>query len=230
MPLETILLPGMMCDHRLFGPQMDLGAIRVPEIPLRHSMAEMAQVLLEDLPDRFALGGLSMGGILAMEILAQAPERVAALALMDTNPLSEQAEVKTRRADHLKAVAEGRLLDVMRDDLKPNYLCNGPLKPSLMRLCMDMAMHLGPLAFQAQSIALRDRRDQTETLGAFKGPALVLCGREDRLCPVERHELMHKLMPGSRLVVIDAAGHMPTLEAPEATNAALAQWMETAHA
>lgn len=229
MPLETILLPGMMCDHRLFGPQMALGAVRVPEVPVMDSMQEMAARLLRDLPDRFALGGLSMGGILAMEVLAQAPERVAGLALMDTNPLSEVEEVKARRAEHLRAVAEGRLLDVMRDDLKPNYLSEGPLKPSLMLLCMQMAMELGPVVFRAQSIALRDRPDQTETLRAFKGPSLVLCGADDLLCPVERHEMMHGLMENSRLVVIEGAGHMPTLEKPEETNAALARWMEEIH-
>lgn len=229
MPADVILLPGMMCDVRLFQHQMGLGPVRVPDIPVAETMAEMAAVLLQDLPDRFALGGLSMGGILAMEMLRQAPGRITALALMDTNPLAELDAVKARRAVHLAAVAEGRLADVMRDDLKPNYLSDGPLKPAILDLCMAMALDLGPEVFRAQSLALRDRIDQTQTLAAFRGPCLVLCGADDRLCPPERHHLMHNLIPGSRLEIIDGAGHLPVLEQPGATNAALAQWMEDAH-
>ena len=226
MPPEVVLLPGMMCDARLFRHQMGLGRVRVPDMPVAETMAEMARTLLRDLPERFALGGLSMGGILAMEILAQAPDRVAGLALMDTNPLAELPEVKARRALHLEAVAEGRLAEVMRDDLKPNYLSDGPLKPEILDLCMEMALALGPDVFRAQSLALRDRPDQTETLAAYRGPTLVLCGAEDRLCPPARHELMHSLIPGSRLEIIAGAGHLPVLEQPQDTNAALARWLE----
>lgn len=224
MPLETILLPGMMCDARLFGPQMELGRILVPEIPNRDTMAGMAAELLPKLPDRFALGGLSMGGILAMEILRQAPNRVAGLALMDTNPLAETEPVKVTRAVHLERVANGGLADVMREDLKPKYLVPGPGRQAILDLCMDMALGLGPEVFRAQSLALRDRADQTATLRSFRGPALVLCGAQDQLCPVARHDLMHGLMPQSTQVVIEGAGHLPSLECPQDTNAALAQW------
>jgi len=220
------LLPGMMCDARLFRHQMELGDIVVPAIPPVESMTEIAKLLLQDLPDRFALGGLSMGGIIAMEILAQAPERVAGLALLDTNPLAELDEVKARRVGQMAAARDGRLAQVMRDELKPNYLVDGPQKPEILDLCMAMALDLGAEVFCAQSIALRDRPDQTDTLRGFAGPALVLCGAEDTLCPLSRHELMHELMPQSALVVVEGAGHLPVLEQPDATNAALKAWME----
>lgn len=230
MPPEVILLPGMMCDHRLFGPQMGLGNVQVPRVPVAETMAGMAQALLAELPARFALGGLSMGGIIAMEILRQAPDRVLGLALLDTNPLAEAEAVKATRARHMKQVAEGALAQVMRDDLKPNYLAPGPGRRAVLDLCLDMALSLGPEVFRAQSLALRDRRDQTDTLGSYRGPALVLCGAEDRLCPVARHELMHALMPQSRLVIVENAGHLPTLERPDETTAALDRWCkEIAH-
>ena len=216
----------MMCDARLFQNQMGLGNVLVPDMPVTETMQEMATVLLQDLPARFALGGLSMGGILAMEILRQAPERVTGLALLDTNPLAETDAVKARRAVHLAEVAKGRLAEVMRDDLKPNYLADGPLKPAILDLCMEMALDLGPEVFRAQSLALRDRRDQTATLTGYDGPCLILCGAEDRLCPLERHQLMHDLMPQSTLVIVEGAGHLPVLEQPEETNAALARWLE----
>jgi pimeloyl-ACP methyl ester carboxylesterase len=89
-----------------------------------------------------------------------------------------------------------------------------------------MALTLGPQVFAAQSRALRDRADRQAALAAFKGPALVLMGAEDRLCPRDRHELMHELMPQSRLVIIEGAGHLPTLEHPDETTAALRRWLE----
>ena len=91
---------------------------------------------------------------------------------------------------------------------------------------MEMAMDLGPGVFTNQSKALRDRPDQCNTLRDFTGAALVLCGRDDALCPVSRHELMHDLMPQSRLEIIEQAGHLPTLEQPQQTTAAMTRWLE----
>lgn len=91
---------------------------------------------------------------------------------------------------------------------------------------MDMALTLGPEVFARQSRALRDRPDQTAALSAFRGPALVLMGAEDRLCPRDRHDQMHALMPQSQLVVIKDAGHLPPLERPKETQAAIRRWQE----
>lgn len=230
MTLPLVLLPGMMCDARLFGPQIaafssDRPILTYPQTA-HDTMAALAADLLSIAPPRFAMAGLSMGGILAMEVLRQAPDRVARLALLDTNPLAEADEVKTRRHRQMKDVAAGRLANVMRDEMKPNYLAEGPQKPQVMDLCMEMALALGPEVFARQSRALMARPDQTETLRRFSGPALILCGRHDLLCPVERHELMHSLMPHGTLTIIEGAGHMPVLEQPEATNAALGRWLE----
>ncbi|MEZ5776998.1 MAG: alpha/beta hydrolase [Paracoccaceae bacterium] len=225
-----VLLPGMMCDGRLFGPQTAaLGlnrAIHLAPISEHDTIAGLAAEVLANAPPRFALAGLSMGGIVAMEIMAQAPGRVERLALLDTNPRAELPEAKARRQPQIDKVEAGKLRAVMRDEMKPNYLIDGPGKQAVMDICMAMAMDLGPDVFVRQSKALRDRPDRQEVLRGVKVPTLVLCGREDRLCPVERHELMHDLIPLSRLEIIEGAAHMPTLEQPQATTAALARWLE----
>jgi pimeloyl-ACP methyl ester carboxylesterase len=110
--------------------------------------------------------------------------------------------------------------------MKPNYLARGPGKKGILDLCLDMALSLGPEVFARQSLALRDRNDRQDALAAFKGPALVLMGAEDRLCPRYRHELMHALMPQSQLVIVEGAGHLPTLERPIETTSALRRWLE----
>ncbi|ATF17388.1 putative hydrolase or acyltransferase (alpha/beta hydrolase superfamily) [Phaeobacter gallaeciensis] len=191
------------------------------------TMAALATGILDIAPKRFAVAGLSMGGILAMELIRQAPERVLGAALMDTNPRAETAEVKARRQPQIDAAQEGRLRQVMRDEMKPNYLTDGPNRGSILDLCMAMAMDLGPQVFVNQSKALRDRPDQCDTLRQFDRPALVLCGRDDALCPPHRHELMHDLLPQSHLEILDGAGHLPTLETPDQTTAALRRWLES---
>ena len=228
--IPLILLPGMMCDARLFTPQIGAlsGKYPILSAPIggHDTMQALASEALACAPQRFALAGLSMGGIVAMEILRQAPDRVAGLALLDTNPLAELDDVKARRGPQIEAVERGNLRKVMAEEMKPNYLTDGPRRAPILDLCMDMAMDLGPDAFINQSKALRDRSDRSDTLLDFTGAALVLCGRDDALCPVSRHELMHGLMPQSRLEIIEQAGHLPTLEQPQQTTAALARWLE----
>lgn len=224
-----VLLPGMMCDARLFAPQVTAfsGDRDVQIMALNGpSVAEIAEDILKRAPARFALAGLSMGGIVAMEILRQAPDRVERIALLDTNPLAETDHVRDRREPQIDKVRNGGLIDVMRDEMKPNYLTDGPERDRILALCMDMAQTLGPDLFVDQSRALQTRPDQSQTLQNSAIPTLILCGREDRLCPVSRHRLMKELMPHATLVIIENAGHLPTLEQPQQTTAALARWLE----
>ncbi|MEQ8340162.1 MAG: alpha/beta fold hydrolase [Marinovum algicola] len=227
-----VLIPGMMCDARLFAPQIAAFSgnrgLHLAPIAAQDSVPALAAQILASAPPRFALAGLSMGGIVAMEVLRQAPDRVDRIALLDTNPRAESDAVKARRRPQLEAVAQGRLAQVMREEMKPNYLAPGPRRADILDLCLEMALALGPEVFARQSRALMDRPDQCDTLRAARLPALVLCGRADALCPVHRHELMANLIPGARLEIVEQAGHLPTLERPEFVNAALGRWLEAA--
>ena len=230
---DLILLPGMMCDARLFAPQIAVlqTSMRI-SVPLPVSAPDMARSAAEVLagaPDRFALGGVSMGGILAMEIMRQAPQRVTHLALIDTNPFAERDEVKARRTPQMDAVRDGRLAAVMRDEMKPNYFTHRPDSADLLDLTMAMATDLGPDAFIAQSLALRDRPDYEATLRRVTCPTLILCGRHDQLCPVERHEAMEAMIPHARLCIVEDAGHLPTIETPDIVSTALQELLETHH-
>ena len=226
MTLPLVLIPGMMCDARMWG--------RVPAVlpcPVRHalpvgadSMAAIAARILADAPARFALAGLSMGGIVAMGILHLAPERVARVALLDTNPRAEVPQVQARREPQIARAISGDLSGLMREQMIPNYLAQP--NPEIDALCLEMALTLGPDVFAEQSRALRDRADRQDALRNYGGPALVLTGAHDRLCPMDRHVLMQELLPNSDLVVIADAGHLPPLESPDATATALRTWLE----
>ncbi len=230
MKTPLVLLPGMMCDARLFGPQVaglsDLCDMHVLPVTHADTMQDLAAAVLEAAPERFALGGLSMGGIVAMEVIRQAPDRVMAAAFLDTNPRAELPEVAEIRGPQIEKVRGGGLRDIMLTEMKPRYLADPGSGRHILDLCMDMAESLGPDVFIRQSLALRDRPDQQDTLRAMRVPTLALCGAQDQLCPIERHELICDLVPGAHLEIIENAGHLTTLEQPEHTNAALRRWLE----
>ena len=220
-----------MCDARLFGPQIAAFSSERPlflgSIHRADNVEDLAAAILVDAPPTFALCGLSMGGIVAMEVLRQAPERVKKIAMLDTNPFPETAEVKSRRYPQMQAVRDGRLAEVMRDEMKPNYIANGPHRQGVLDLCMDMALCLGPHAFLRQSRALMNRPDQSATLRNSDLPTLILCGRNDALCPVSRHKAMAEMITDSHFEIVENAGHLPTLEQPDSTNAALRRWLHS---
>jgi len=225
-----VFLPGMMCDARLFGPQIaELScdtAVMVAPVTMGDRVEETASALLDILPKRFALAGLSMGGIVAMEILRRAPDRVTRIALMDTNPLAETPASAANREPQIVKVRSGRFTEVLREKIQPSHFAPTPYRGEVVELVMDMAETLGPEVFIRQSRVLQRRKDQQATLRKCRVPALVLCGAQDTLCPPKRHEFMAELTPYARLKIVEGAGHYPTLEQPAETTAALRAWLE----
>jgi len=221
----------MMCDARLFEVQVATfsvdRAVMVAPLTGQTSVEALAGEILAHAPPKFALAGLSMGGITAMEIIKRAPERVTRLALMDTNPHAEQAARALERVAQIERVRAGGLRPVMRDEMKPNYLSEGPNKGRILDLCMAMSEALGVEVFIDQSLALKHRPDQCDTLRAIQVPTLILCGEDDTLCPVEKHELMRDLIPNAHLVIVPGAGHLPVLEQPARTTDALRRWLSS---
>lgn len=229
MSEPIVFLPGMMCDARLFGPQLaamsSTHAVMVAPITQGERVEDIAGALLDLLPRRFALAGLSMGGIVAMELMRRTPERITRLCLLDTNPLAETPQVAAMREPQIVAAKTGRLVEVMRDEMKPNYLAPGPARQDVLDLVMEMARTLGPDVFIRQSRALQRRRDQQGTLRRVHVPTMVICGEHDELCSVRRHTFMAELIDSARLHVLENAGHLPTLETPDEVIDLLYDWM-----
>ena len=224
-----VLLPGMMCDARLFGPQI---AALSPEIAITVApvtggdrMEEIASGLLDVLPRKFALAGLSMGGIVAMEILRRAPERVSRLALMDTNALAETPQSAADYEPMIIKLRAGLLEAAVQGLFRPEFLAPGPQRATVMNMLAKMAENIGCEQIIRQLRAIQRRRDYQATLRQCKVPALVLYGEHDSLTPRRRHEAMASLIPYSELAVIRDAGHLPTLESPDAVTAALRVWL-----
>ena len=230
MTEPLVLLPGMMCDDRVFAPLMRAfgpeRAIMVAPITIGERIEEIAAKLLDQLPERFALLGHSMGGIVAMEVLKRIPRRVIRLCLMSTNPLPEAPAFASTREPMIIGAQSGRLDDVMRDMMPPDFLAPGPDRLEIQTLLADMARDLGPDVFVAQSRALQRRPDQQGTLRKCTVPTRIICGDSDPLTPARRHEFMAKLIPDATLSIIEGCGHIPMLEQPDATNQSLRDWLD----
>jgi pimeloyl-ACP methyl ester carboxylesterase len=227
---ETVVfLPGLMCDARLFGPQIaDLSRERgvlVAPTTEGERIEEIASGLLDAMPRRFALTGHGMGGMVAMEILRRAPERISRLALLSTHPLAETPQQAAERDPRIIRARTGRLAEALAQDIPPQAVAESGWRGEIMALLKDMAQGLGPEAYVRQSRALQRRRDQQATLRRVAVPTLVLCGEADPVTPVKRHSFMADLIPGAVLRVLPGVGHYPSLEAPDATAQALRDWL-----
>ncbi|SLN57438.1 Pimeloyl-[acyl-carrier protein] methyl ester esterase [Falsiruegeria litorea R37] len=225
-----VLLPGMMCDARLYAHQLlTLGrdrAVMVAPIHLGERVEEIASGLLDQLPQRFALAGLSMGGIIAMEIYRRAPDRVTRLCLMDTDVQADTPVIAAAREPMIVGAKAGRLDEVLRQAMQPEYLAPNANRMQTLEQVYAMGRDMGAEAFVRQSRALQRRPDQQGTLRKIKVPTLVLCGAHDALTPVKRHTFMAELIPGAELQVIDNAGHLPTLETPDIVTRVLLTWLQ----
>jgi pimeloyl-ACP methyl ester carboxylesterase len=221
----VVLVPGLASDARVFAPQivaLSAGrAVHMGHVAEDATIEDMARSVLADAPARFALAGHSMGGIVALEMVRQAPERVTRLALIASDCLADPPAVAAAREELIVAARAGRLSEAMGKALSPETLAPCPGRGELHGALVRMAQELGPEAFVRHMRALQRRPDLQRTLRMLKIPVLILGGRHDRICPPRRQEFMAGMAWTARLLILEEAGHVPMLEAPEAVTQAL---------
>ena len=243
---ETIIfIHGHPFNRSMWLPQAELlrRTYRVIALDLRgygESMVTAGKVRLEDHAadirnlldhlgvDQIILGGLSMGGQIVMEFYRQFPERVRALMLADTfaqldTPQSRENRIKT--ADRL--ILEGMehySAEVLSKMITP---ANIESMPEVAAHVMVMMKTTPPDGAAASLHGRAERRDYLPILSGIIVPTLIVVGREDEFTPVNDAELMHSLIPNSKLEVIEGAGHMPNLEREREFNLLLINWLAT---
>ena len=228
MSCDLLLLPGHMCDARLWR-YIDCGSR-----PLHHAdltqddrVECMAMRVLQGAPDRFVAVGFSMGGIVAMHLAAPAAERLVGLVLLDTNAEADLPERALARRRQQARARAGALREVVANELKPNYL--SPInrgRADILELTMSMAIDLGPDVFIRQSEALRQRSDARPLLRHISVPTLVACGADDQLCSPDRHREVAAALPNAEFAVVALAGHLLPLERPADLSALLRGFLD----
>lgn len=224
-----VLVPGLLCDAAVWAHQIaymeDVADCHVGDTRRDDSIDGMARTILNAAPDSFALAGLSMGGYVALEIMRQAPERVTRLALLDTAATPDDEERRAYRRDLIKLAETGEFKGVA-PRLLPQFIHADRLQDgNLTDAVMEMTQRVGKEAFVRQQTAIMERIDSRPSLGEIRVPTLVLCGRQDILTPVERHEEIAAAIPSARLSIIEDSGHLTTMESPQAVTVMMRDWL-----
>jgi 3-oxoadipate enol-lactonase len=191
-------------------------------------MAEDVAALLDELgvAGPVVLGGLSMGGYVALAFTRLFRERVRALVLADTRPQADTNEARrTREETAQRALREG--MQAVADAMLPKLLAPSTLerRPDVVERVREMILGTRPEGAAAALRGMAVRRDQTDLLSEIDAPTLVLVGSEDALTPPKDSEMMRDAVRGARLVSMDGAGHVSNLERPDEFNRALADFL-----
>lgn len=225
---NLVLLPGTLCDERLFAHQVEhlaaLTHVRVGDLTTADTIEGMAESVLDTAPGKFALAGLSLGGIVALEIMRVAPERVTHLALLGTShrpPTETQIDTWTMFE---RMSLDGEFNRITPERLAPD-LIHRQEDEGLRQLVLDMASAVGPEAFLRQNHANSHRPDNRVVLGQIACPTLVLCGAEDAVCPVALHEEIAAEITGAELIIVPGAGHLTTIDQPKAVTTVMRSWL-----
>jgi pimeloyl-ACP methyl ester carboxylesterase len=229
-PLPIVLIPGLLASARMYAAQIPhlwrVGPVMIADHTRDESMSAMARRILAAAPARFALAGLSMGGYVAFEILRQAPERIAKVALLDTSARADGPEQAAMRRAQMTLAAQGRLAEVVEQQF-PRLVHRARRADAALREVFNlMAEEVGAAAFIRQQTAILGRSDSRPTLASLRAPALVLVGEDDELTPPERAAEIAAGIPGAHLVTVPQCGHISTLEQPAEVTQALLEWLE----
>lgn len=229
--MPILLVPGLVSSPRIYAPVMPalwrFGPVTVANHIRDDNMGAIARRILAEAPPRFALAGHSMGGYISFEIMRQAPERVAKLALINTQARPDTPEASERRRAMMARARGGQYLAVL-DELFPGFVHPSRQGDAVLRqLIHDMGKDVGAEGFVRQQTAMIGRVDSRPSLAWIKCPTLVLTGDTDNTIPNALSKEMADGIHGAKLVILDNCGHLPQPEQPAATAAALVEWLRT---
>jgi pimeloyl-ACP methyl ester carboxylesterase len=227
--MPILLVPGLVSSPRIFAPVVPalwrLGPVTIANHIRDDNMGSIARRVLAEAPPRFALAGHSMGGYIAFEIMRQAPERVARLALINTQARPDTPGATARRKTQVARARAGEFRAIL-DELFPGFVHPSRRdNADLRQLVHDMGDDVGTDGFARQQSAIMSRPDSRPTLAWIKCPTLVLSGDEDNTIPNTLSAEMANGIPAAKLVILSHCGHLPQVEQPQATADALVEWM-----
>ncbi len=202
------------------GPAFE--ALNLPGTTMADYAADVFELMTHlDIPEA-TIGGLSMGGYVALAMVRQAPSRVSGLVLADTRATADTAEARAGR-DRMLALVEREGPSGVAREMLPKLLSESTQReqPDLADVVRRLIGLNTTEAIAAAIHALKERPDSTDLLASIACPTVVICGEDDVLTPMADSEAMAAAIPGARLVRLPGAGHLSNLEHPLGFNAAL---------
>lgn len=227
---RLILLPGLASDATMWRDQLAVLPQRyrplVSDVHSRcDSIAAMAATLLAELDGDLVLCGASMGGIVAMETVRQAPQRIRGMALLGANASPETEDMRALRETAIEMFAQGRVEEVLKTNLPLAFHPSRAQDTTLLASYLGFVLQAGAAQLIRQNRAIMTRPDARSHLASVRCPVLVMCGDSDQLTPPDCSRQIARLIPRSELLLIEQCGHMLTMERPDEVNAALLGWL-----
>lgn len=222
------LLPGLLCDATVWEHQWASLArhaeIHIPVFSGISSFREMALSVLKDAPEKFSVVGHSMGGRVAFEMMHLVPERIEKFAVMSVGVHPVQPGEAAKRMVQVE-LAEQQGMEALADDwIPPMVHPSRHNDPALMQKIRTMVLRRTPDDHRCQIEAALTRADQSLYLASIKQKVLLLCGTEDSWSPLVQHQKIQQQLATSELHTVADAGHMVTMERPEAVSRVLVDW------
>ncbi len=226
---HILFVPGLACNSTMWRDQIagleDIADCWVAPLPAYDDLTPIAEDILKDAPDRFALVGSSMGGYLAFEIIRKAPERVTGLALIGTTADPELPDVTARRW-HMIRKSEKRGFLTMWREFIPRFVHPDRLDDvALIEELMKQAYEIGHYTFRQHQIAMMKRGGYHDVLKTIRCPTAIMVGDGDILTPVATHQEMADTIPGALISIFPNSGHLLSIERPKETTAVLRGWL-----
>lgn len=223
---------GIGSMYRVIAPDL-LGHGDSPAPDGDYSIDGMADDVIElldtlGLDEPVVVGGLSMGGYVALSIVARHPERVRALMLMDTRAAADSPEAAAKRGELAQAVIEAGDPGPAIDAMIPRFFSKSTeeYRPDLVVSIRRMMERNTARGVVGTLRALASRPDRRGELGSIRIPTLVIVGEEDAITPPEEAMAMADAIPGARLEVVPAAGHLAPYENPTVANGVILRFLE----
>ncbi|HEY2786296.1 MAG TPA: alpha/beta fold hydrolase [Fimbriiglobus sp.] len=238
-----VLLHAFPYDRGMWAPQREglasVARVITPDLPGFGQSAPMPDITVEGMADavaqlldslrlneRINLGGLSMGGYVAMAFARKYPDRLCGLILADTRGEPDDDTGRLNRGKAIEAVRTGGVAQFVDTQL-PNHFSPETFaaRPAIVAEAKRIASAQSVEAIIAALVALRDRPDAIAGLSGVSAPTLILVGENDAVTPPAVAETMRTRIPGSRFVRIPAAGHLSNMEQPDVFNASVREFI-----
>ncbi|WP_158233814.1 alpha/beta fold hydrolase [Sporosarcina sp. P3] len=231
MGQKLVLIPGLNNTAETWdgvvkelSPTIEAFPVDVPQLP---SIQDIADTLLKELPEKFYVCGFSFGGYVALEMLAQAPERIQGITLMGSLTTADSDTQKENRAKSIERAENGEYFEMTEANAPKTFHPDSLENEELLALRKKIVEDYGAESYIPHVKAMISRQDRTQLLKEAKIPKLLIAGETDLVITVDKVKAVAEQVPDAEFVTISHTGHMIPLEQPAVSAEKLSNWIES---
>jgi len=226
--MDIVLIPGALATPKFWYNQEKYlhGKHNIHHLDnfYAESITEMAEKIIQNLPDKSVLIGFSLGGYIAIELIKLVPDRISKLVLINSGARSISTKGQLERERSIDLIKNGKF-DFLIKLIFKNSIYDKDKYQELLPFLKEMAIEVGPKRYLQQLTAIVNKPDHSKVLSNVQCPTLLLASKNDLVMPNERSEHMSEYINNSQLIYLDNCGHMSPLEQPDKVNQIISDWL-----